>query len=349
MDPGHYLALRTGAGLADRADRGLIAVRGADRAGFLQGLLTNDVEALAEGESCYAAWLSPQGRMVFDLDVLHAGDALLLDVDRGSCARLIERLDALVFAEDVRLEDLSGTWTSHGLHGPDVLRLLQAVATPEPGGAPPAGATVPLRALPPNRGCGVTVAGVPARVARTDALGIPGVHLFTERAGAAAVRAAVAAAGAVAVGAEALETVRVESGRPRFGADLDADTIPLEAGIEDRAISFDKGCYVGQEVIVRILHRGRGRVARKLVGLTLAPEPAAADAAPPPGTALRHGDAAVGRVTSAARSPALERVVALGYVPRALSEPGIEFALGDGDAVRTARVTRLPFVAPPAA
>ena len=333
MDPNHYRALRDGAAATDRADRGLIAVRGDDRAGFLQGLLTNDVEALADGDGCYTAWLTPQGRMIADLDVLHAGDALLLDVDGGAVEALLARLDALVFTEDVRLVDLSRAWASHGLHGPGAARLLEEVT-----GAP-------LRALPPNRGCAITLDGAPGRVARTDALGIPGFHLFCERAASGALRAALAAAGAAAVGEEATEAVRIESGRPRFGVDMDAETIPLEAGIEDRAISTGKGCYVGQEVIIRVLHRGQGRVARRLVGLTLGSGPGAT--VPGPATAIRSGGAAVGRVTSAVRSPALDRVIGLGYVSRALSEPGVEVVVGDGEGdAQVARVTRLPFVAP---
>ncbi|MCE2515147.1 MAG: folate-binding protein YgfZ [Acidobacteria bacterium] len=334
MDPSHYRALRDGAAVTDRSDRGLIAVRGDDRAGFLQGLLTNDVEALADGDGCYAAWLTPQGRMIADLDVVHAGDALLLDVDGGAADALLARLDALVFTEDVRLADLSRARASHGVHGPRAAQVLEQVT----------GAS--LRALPPNRGCAVTLGGAPGRVARTDALGIPGFHLFFEREASGTLRAALVAAGATPAGDEATEAVRIESGRPRFGVDMDTETIPLEAGIENRAISMDKGCYVGQEVIIRVLHRGQGRVAKRLVGLTLG---SGADAAVPlPGTAVHHGGAAVGRVTSAVRSPAMGGVVGLGYVARALAEPGIEVAVGDGegDARQVARVTRLPFVEP---
>ena len=341
MDWSRYHAFRDGAALVDRADRGLIAVRGDDRAGFLQGLLTNDVEALADGEACYAALLTPQGRMIADLDVLHAGDALLLDVDRASAASLVERFEALVFTEDVRIADLSREWAGLGVHGPGAARLLDETA------AAPPGAQGPCGALAPNRGGALTLAGAAVRVARTDALGVAGFHLFCERGDSRAVHGALAAAGAVEADADAVEAVRVESGRPRFGAELDAETIPLEAGIEDRAISMDKGCYVGQEVIIRVLHRGQGRVARRLVGLALGSGDGAA--VPPPGAAIRRGDDGddvVGRVTSAVRSPALERVIGLGYVARALSEPGVEVVVGDGEERQAARVARLPFVEP---
>ena len=336
MDPSHYRALRDGVALADRVERGLIAVRGDDRAGFLQGLLTNDVEALGDGDGCYAALLTPQGRMIADLDVLHVGDGLLLDVDAGMVGPLVERFESLVFTEDVRLADLSRAWAGCGVHGPGAARLLDGLA-----GAPPGAG--PCGALAPNRGCALTIAGAAVRVARTDALGIAGFHLFWEREAAGTVRGALAGAGAVDVGDEALEAVRIESGRPRFGADLDSETIPLEAGLEERAISMDKGCYVGQEVIVRILHRGQGRVARRLVGLTLE---SVAASVPRPGTAILHAEATVGRLTSAVRSPALDRAIGLGYVSRALSEPGVEVAVGTGSGRQAARVARLPFVEP---
>jgi folate-binding protein YgfZ len=133
-----------------------------------------------------------------------------------------------------------------------------------------------------------------------------------------------------------MEVVRVESGRPLFGRDMDEHTIPLEAGIEDRAISFTKGCYVGQEVIVRVLHRGGGRVARRLVGLTL-------DREAPSGAPLLADTREMGRLTSVVRSPAIGGPIALGYVGRDFTEPGTRVEIGDGG---SAIVTTLPFVQP---
>ena len=157
---------------------------------------------------------------------------------------------------------------------------------------------------------------------RTDDLGIEGYRVVVERPAVEELRRALAAAGAVAVERAAGEAVRVESGRPAFPIDMDRDTIPLEAGIADRAISFDKGCYVGQEVIIRILHRGQGRIARRLVGLTLGTLDAAEPAPPSRGAAIFSGDDEVGRVTSAVRSPALDGIIALGYVRRELADAG---------------------------
>jgi folate-binding protein YgfZ len=138
------------------------------------------------------------------------------------------------------------------------------------------------------------------------------------------------------VSAEAVEVCRVESGRPRFGVDMTDDTIPLEAGIEDRAISLTKGCYVGQEIIIRVLHRGHGRVARRLVGLSLD----ASSEVPPRGTVIRSADRDVGAVTSAVQSPTVGRVIALGYVHRDFVTPGTALRVGEA----AATVAALPFV-----
>jgi hypothetical protein len=143
-------------------------------------------------------------------------------------------------------------------------------------------------------------------------------------------------AGALAIDADVVEVCRVESGRPRFGLDMTDDTIPLEAGIEDRAISLTKGCYVGQEIVIRILHRGQGRVARRLVGLSLE----SSAAVPARGTVIRSVERVVGAVTSAVQSPALGRVIALGYVHRDFTTPGTTLSV-DGTA---ATVASLPFV-----
>jgi folate-binding protein YgfZ len=171
---------------------------------------------------------------------------------------------------------------------------------------------------------------------RSDETGVRGYDVMVAPEDAAAVRSALAAAGAIAATGEDVEAVRVESGRPLFGADMDAETIPLEAGLDDRAISRTKGCYVGQEVIVRVLDRGHGRVARRLVGLTLDPSAGV----PPPGAAIRSAGKEIGGVTSAVWSPSLARPIALGYVHRDFVEAGTAVLVQDADAV----VAALPFV-----
>ena len=338
MDHAEYQTLRQGAGLADLPDRGRMAIAGSDRGDYLQGLLTNDVAALQPGGGCYAAYLTPQGRMIADMHVLADAERILLDVDAGVRGRLLQRFDDLIFTEDVTVADLTDSWAAFGVHGPAAGEVAAAVA----GDAAATMALYENRTVPVDEGAVV--------VARIDDLGVIGYRFYVESHGAAVLRQALVDAGAAPVGAEALEAIRVESGRPVFPVDMDEDTIPLEAGIADRAISYDKGCYVGQEVIVRIMHRGQGRVARRLVGLTLSSSGGDAEGAeslPFAGSVVCRGDVEVGRVTSAVRSPTLGHPIALGYVPRELAdELGAELDVAAEHGRVRGVVTALPFVAP---
>ena len=301
-----YTALVRGAGLIDRTGSGRILLTGADRRSYLQGLLTNDIEALTPGTGCYAAMLTAQGRMMTDMRVLELGDSVLLDVPAQVTAAIRDHLDQFVFSEDVQVEDVTATRGEIGLYGPGAEGVLATVGAE--GG-------VPSRLFDSTR---VRVVGAETVLVRSDAIGIDGYDILMDAADMEAVTAALIAAGAVRVTEADAEVVRIESGRPRFGIDMDTDTIPLEAGLADRAISRSKGCYVGQEVIVRVQDRGQGRVAKRLVGLTFdaaAPVPAA-------GTRILSGDREIGRVTSATWSSAAARPIALGYVHRDFVEPG---------------------------
>lgn len=258
-----YRALRTDGGVVRRTDRGVLTITGADRAAWLQGLVTNDVASLAPGETRYAAYLTPQGRMITDLNVISRADRLLLDVPAPLAASLRERLDGLIFAEDAHVLDSSDTlevWSSIG----------------------------------PNNGA---ITDVIVEAGQPHGVSYPEINLDT------------------------FEVVRIERGIPRFLADMDTETIPLEAGIEDRAISFTKGCYVGQEVIVRVTHRGGGRVAKKLVRWKADPSAAVVPLA---GARIFSEARDIGRVTSAAFSQGREAVVGLGYVHRDFVDPGTE-------------------------
>ncbi len=258
-----YRALRTDGGVVRRTDRGVLTITGADRAAWLQGLVTNDVASLAPGETRYAAYLTPQGRMITDLNVISRADRLLLDVPAPLAASLRERLDGLIFAEDAQVLDSSATlevWSSIG----------------------------------PNDGA---IIDVIVEAGQPHGVSYPEINLDT------------------------FEVVRIERGIPRFLADMDTETIPLEAGIEDRAISFTKGCYVGQEVIVRVTHRGGGRVAKKLVRWKADPSAAVVPLA---GARIFSEARDIGRVTSAAFSQGREAVVGLGYVHRDFVDPGTE-------------------------
>lgn len=296
-------ALVSGSAVVRRTDRGVVRLRGADRISWLQGLITNDISGLAEGRRVYSAYLTPQGRMITDLWVVATGDALLLDVPAPLAADLAGRLDGLIFAEDVQIDDVSGSLFVLQLFG----------AGPAPG---------PLEFPAPEFGVPSRATYVPSAEIDGFLAGLRGTH--------------------VEVGLDTLDVLRVEAGVPRFLVDMSDDTIPLEAGIEDRAISFTKGCYVGQEVIVRVTTRGGGRVAKRLVGLRVDgdPEP------PPPGATIRAGERVVGRVTSAVLSPRCAGVIALGYVHRDFTEPGTSLEI-EHDARRlAAQVHALPFVPP---
>lgn len=307
-----YRALTTAAGYVDRRDRGVLRVTGADRASWLQGLLTNDVDALRPGEAGYAAYLTPQGRMISDMRVIVAPDAIVLDVPAELAAPLRGRMDGLIFAEDVRIDNAGPATAVVELHGP---------------GAPAAAEGLQRADLPD------------VVIVRDTQAGVPGWVVYVPRDAMAALSGELARLGVPEVSMATLEVLRIEAGIPRFLADMTEDTIPLEAGIEDRAISFTKGCYVGQEIIVRVVHRGGGRVARKLVGLAFAGDDAAVA-----GDRVMAGDREVGRVTSAAWSPALGHVVALGYVHRDFVEPGTRLEIMSGDRRLSAVVSDLPFV-----
>lgn len=305
---------------------------GRDRAAYLHGLLTNDVQALAPGTGCYAAWLTPQGRMVTDLYVFESGDMILLDVPAELASATLQRLDQFLFSEDVQLTDLSSALTPVCLHGPSAASILERVL----GGAAGLGGWVE------HQHARLQFADAPVRLARISQLGVPGFCVYVDPAAEADLRAALVTAGAIPAGPEAIEAARIEAGYPVFGVDMTEDTIPLEAGIEDRAISFTKGCYVGQEVIIRVLHRGHGRIARKLVGLRIGGD------APAGGAKIFAGDREVGFVTSAARSPRLGSI-AMGYVHRDLVAPGTRVELDASSGRIAATVSRFPMTISPEA
>jgi folate-binding protein YgfZ len=332
FSPEQYRAIRHGAGVVNRSDRGRLRLTGKDRRDYLQGLLTNDIAALSAGSGCYACLLTAQGRMIADMYVIETGEAVVIDLERAVAQRVAGHLEQFVFSEDVEVADVSASVGQIGVFGPRAAAIVSDVV----GGTSPAD----LEALTVLGHLTRPWNGAPALVVGRDDLGGVGFDILIGAGHADALATALKDAGAIGVNADVAEVCRIENGRPVFGKDMTEDTIPLEAGIEDRAISLTKGCYVGQEIIIRVLHRGHGRVARRLVGLTLEP------GAPVPahGAAVRGGDREIGAVTSAVLSPALDRPIAMGYVHRDFVEPGTAVAVIDGSEASPALVTRLPFV-----
>jgi folate-binding protein YgfZ len=322
-----YRTARQEAAFIDRVDRGRIVVAGPDRASYLQGLLTNDIVALKSGHGCYAAYLTPQGRMIADLFVYELGDLILLSMPLAVKDTVLAKLEQFIFTEDVKLGDVTRSFEQIAVVGPTAAPVLSGVVDDASAGA--------LAALPEHGTVRAAFAGQPAIVTRISDIGEPGYDVYVERPHGATLRSRLVTAGAVELDSDTAEAIRIEAGMPRFGRDMDEDTIPLEAGIEARAISFSKGCYVGQEVIIRVLHRGHGRVVRKLMGLRID-----GGAVPAAGAAVRAGDREVGHVTSAAMSPALEQPIALAYLHRDFLTPGVAVSVDGAAAV----VSELPFV-----
>src|SRR5262245_34474220 len=229
-----YEAARQYAGLIDRSDRGRIVVSGADRASYLQGMLTNDIAALRAGSGCYAAYLTPQGRMIADLWVYELGDVILLTVPIAVKQPVLEKLDHFIFSEDVKLGDVTGTFGHVAIVGPQAVAVLEQVLSGVSAGE--------LAALPEHGNRRAAFAGQPCIVLRVTDTGEPGFDLLVDHTLQSDLIAALQKAGAVEIDSATADVLRVEAGVPKFHRDMNEETIPLEAGIESRAISQTKGC-----------------------------------------------------------------------------------------------------------
>jgi folate-binding protein YgfZ len=305
-----YEALTSGCGLLDRSERGKLALTGPAAKEFLNGQVSNDVEALVPGRGCYAAFLTHKGKMLGDLRVLDLGEELFLDTERRALQELFNLIRRFKIGFDVELHKRTLERGLLSLIGPRA----RAVA-----GADGLGGDE-------HDNVAAELDGVPVRLVATDV----GVDLLCDGERTAELASALERRGATPVEEAAVEARRVERGRPRYGIDLDDSTIPQEAGLNERAVSFTKGCYVGQETVARL--HWRGKPNRHLRGLRLS-GPAAT------GDELRLGEKVVGRVGTVALSPALGPI-ALAIVRREAG-PGDALAVGDGGV--SAEVVDLPF------
>ncbi len=310
-------ALLGGAALLDRSERGKLALSGAGAIEFLNGQVTNELAGLRVGEGRYAAFLTHKGHMLGDLRVLAVGDdegaepqQLLLDTERVALQALFDMIRRFNVGYDVELHKRTLELALLSLIGPRSLELAGAdgLAAAEHANAP------------------LLVDGTSARAVRTDA----GVDLFVAAADKEELEQALRERGAQPIAEEAAECLRIERGVPRYGIDLDDSVIPQEAGLNERAVSFSKGCYVGQETVARLYYRGRPN--RHLRGLRLT-------APAQRGEELRLGERVVGRVSSSAVSPALGPI-ALALVRRE-AQPGARVLVGVED--NSAEVLALPF------
>jgi tRNA-modifying protein YgfZ len=311
-DPVEYRALLEGAGLLDRSDRGKLAVTGEDAGPFLDSMLSNDIAGIPLGGGAYATLLTHKGRILADPRVIRTDEGFLLDTERVGLQALFDAIRQLRIGYRAELHKRTLQRSLISLIGP---RSEELVGNPPPD---------------PEHANGPTaIAGVPVLAVRTPV----GLDLIFPSEDLGRVRAELDRLGAIPVGQAAVDCLRVEAGTPRLGIDMDETTMPQEAGIHLRAVSFTKGCYVGQETVARLYWKGKPN--RHLRGLRLS-GPAS------PGDELRLGETVVGTLTSVAISP-LHGPIGLALLRRAAA-PGDHLAVADGSL--TATVTDLPFAGP---
>jgi folate-binding protein YgfZ len=322
-----YQALRLRAGLFDRSLRGKLRITGSDRLPFLHGMVTNDVKGLPEGRGAYAAIVTVKGKMVGDARILRRREDLLVDTEPGVQGAVSEHLNKHLISEDTEIHDVTQALALFSLVGPRAWESLCLVLGPLPSG------------LDEHQHEERSFGGVTCTWVGTRLGDLEGVDVFlpAEQAASFALAALDQARGAglAPVGFEAMEIARVEAGLPRYGQDMGEDTLPLEANLEARAVSYSKGCYVGQEVIARVHYRGHTN--RTLTGILFS------EGSPPAqGTPLfkEVGEPRpLGVITSAVRSPRAGGVLCLGYLRREHLAAGTLVKTSEG---REGRVTPLP-------
>jgi folate-binding protein YgfZ len=318
-----FASLRNACGIYDLGIRALISLKGGDRVRWMNGMVTNNIRDLAAGHGVYAFLLNPQGRILGDMCVYNEGETLTVETDRSQVEKIIATFEHYIIMDDVEVVDDSEAWTALGLAGPRARSVLNAagIAVPE---------LEPLQtyAAQCNCDCGcvqcIVVRGEDAQRESYEIWLAPKDVFKTWQ--------ALLAAGATPVGSEALELQRIVAGIPLYGADIRERDLPQETE-QMRALNFNKGCYVGQEIVERI--RSRGNVHRKFTGFVME---GVADIAA--GAKIFSGEKEVGEITSLAvlRVPSRERTVALGYIRREVGVPGREVMIG---AVK-ATVAQLP-------
>jgi folate-binding protein YgfZ len=320
-----HRAVREAVGLSDRSHRRVWRTAGPDAARFLHGLLSNDIEGLAPGQGCYATFLTERGMILTDLVVLRRRDDFLLHAPPETGTKGLALLARFLVGDDATMEDLSGRIGILGVLGPRSAEAIAAIGAP-------------LGSIPPWHFVERDFEGGTLLVSAARWTGEEGFDILAPVALLAALwdrlLGAVRARGGRPLGEAALETLRIEAGTPRAGRDFDEETIPQQAGL-DHALSFTKGCFRGQEIVLRV--RTRGHANRSLVGLTLQ-----GPAAPPRGTKLLHEGVEVGSVTSATLSPTLGKPIALAMVHRTATAPGTVLEVAAAPA-RSATVVPLPF------
>jgi folate-binding protein YgfZ len=327
-----HAALRDNAGVLDLSFRGRLCLTGADRVRLLNGQVTNDVKMLSVGTGCYAAVVTAKGKMESDANIYCLPGELLLDFEPGLTAKLSQRFEKYIIADDVQVVDVAPLYGLLSVQGPQSATVVQALGFNR---------ALPLRLMEFSTAKDDRFSEIYCvNHSRTRALGF---DLFVPAAALAEVAGKLveeaAGIGGRACGWRALEMARIEAGIPRYGVDMDDTNLAPEAGIERQAISYTKGCYIGQEVIARL--RTYGQVAKALRGLRLEKD---LKALPVRGDRLWQGDQEIGYVTSSTYSPTLKSNIALGYVRRECNEVGSRLTLRTAAGDSGAEIVPLPFI-----
>ena len=298
-----YEALRNGAAWLDLSARGKIKLTGEDRARLLHAMTTNHIEQLTAGQGCYAFFLNDKGRILSDANILCRPDHFLLDLEPEAREKIYQHLDHYIIADDVTLEDATDSIATIAVEGPKAVEVLNS-----------AGAPVPAADYS-------SLEWGSRLVARLNSTGSLGFFIFTLVAEKSDIIAQLESAGAAPSDAQAFHVVRLERGKPRYGEDISERYLAQEAN-QPQAMHFSKGCYLGQEIVERV--RSRGQIHRALMPLVLD-----AKTPPEPGAKFQIGEANAVEITSAAYSPALDKVVALAYVRSEYARPHTEITLSE--------------------
>jgi len=318
-----FAALRTGCGVYDLGFRSKISLTGSDRVRWLNGMVTNNIRDLAAGHGVYAFLLNPQGRILGDLYAYNRGESIVVDTDCSQVEKILATFDHYIIMDDVEVSNLSEEVTAVGVAGPKTRAVLEAagIAIPE---------TLALEVFTPRCDCQCNC--LECTVVRGEDAPQESYEIWIASKDVRKLWNALVEAGAAPVGSEALELHRIVSGVPRYGVDIRERDLPQETE-QARALNFNKGCYVGQEIVERI--RSRGAVHRKFTGFVAA---GAAEIAP--GTKILVADKEMGEITSAASLlfAGSAKTVALGYIRREVGVPGHEVTIGTSKAT----VVQLP-------
>ncbi len=331
--PHHYttpweeaLAARKTAGWCDLSYRGKICLSGKDRVRFLHNLVSNDIQRLQVGEGCYALFLEPKGHIITDMRVYALEDSFLLETEPGQENRLARLLDRYRFREKVTIEKVTEQWGILSVNGPLAREWISQFLNQT------------IEPLPENHFVRKEWKGRAIFLMGTTFTGESGFHLWVSWGQIEEVARELwnlRPEKAQAIGYQAWEILRIEAGIPRLGPELNEKIIPLEAELY-HAISETKGCYIGQEIIARIL--SRGHTNRNLRGLRVK-----GDQVPEPGDLLVAEDQEIGWITSATWSPTLEQPIALAYIRREYAQPGTTIKIQRAEKQISAQVTQLPF------